>query len=305
MKKISKIAAVVCALAAMSPAALAGCSAMSADQQDNSGSYPGGQLQAVDDGRLSPEENGVQSNGVPSDNGSTQSGSTQNGSSQNEKADEAFLHSPPAVCYARVDVDGVNIRASAGTGGAVRGLGLKSEVFPVFAQENGWIKTAFRGKTAYISAGCCEHMHMCGSEDALIEAVINEGCKLLGTPYVYGAVRYHDGSGRLVGGFTAEEFDCSSLMQYIFYKGAGKLLQVNTRTQIKQGKTVDRSGLRRGDLMFFTNDSRKNLSGVERVGHVALWLGDGYILHTASDYAKIELVSQKRWSYFIQAQRVL
>ena len=57
--------------------------------------------------------------------------------------------------------------------------------------------------------------------------------------------------------------------------------------------------------MFFTNASRKNNTGVERIGHVAMYLGDNYILHTASDYAKIEKISSTRWGYYIQSQRML
>ena len=57
--------------------------------------------------------------------------------------------------------------------------------------------------------------------------------------------------------------------------------------------------------MFFTNESRKDKTGVERIGHVAMYLGDNLILHTASDYAKIEQISSVRWSYFIQAQRMI
>ena len=79
---------------------------------------------------------------------------------------------------------------------------------------------------------------------------------------------------------------------------------MTTRTQVVQGTTV-KDGLKRGDLMFFTNSSRKNNTGVERIGHVALYLGGNYILHTASDYAKIEQISSTRWSYFIQAQRMI
>ena len=94
-------------------------------------------------------------------------------------------------------------------------------------------------------------------------------------------------------------------MQYMFYKGADELLQVNTRTQVYQGTTVAKSELRRGDLMFFTNATRKNYTGVERIGHVAMYLGNNYILHTASDYAKIEQISPTRWSYYIQTQRII
>ena len=93
-------------------------------------------------------------------------------------------------------------------------------------------------------------------------------------------------------------------MQYIFYVGANELLYVNTRTQIFQGKSVKRDELKRGDLMFFTNSSRCDKSGIERVGHVGLYFGDGYILHTASDHAVIEKISAKRWSYFIEGRRI-
>jgi cell wall-associated NlpC family hydrolase len=94
-------------------------------------------------------------------------------------------------------------------------------------------------------------------------------------------------------------------MQYIFYKGAGVNLQTTTRTQIKQGTTISKSNIKRGDLIFFTNASRQNNSGIERVGHVALYLGDNYILHTSSDYAKIEQISAARWGYYIQTQRMI
>jgi len=94
-------------------------------------------------------------------------------------------------------------------------------------------------------------------------------------------------------------------MQYIFKLGAGENLKLTTRTQIYQGKTVRSPDLRRGDLMFFTNESRKYNTGIERVGHVALYLGNNYILHTASDYAKIEQITQARWDNYLQAQRLI
>jgi cell wall-associated NlpC family hydrolase len=122
---------------------------------------------------------------------------------------------------------------------------------------------------------------------------------------VYGAVRLHNGKGKLLSGFTAQKFDCSSLIQYIFYKGSGTLLDVTTRTQVKQGKAVKSGDLQRGDCLFFTNEDRQYNTGIERVGHVALYLGDNYILHTASDYARIEQISAKRWKFFIEARRFL
>ena len=209
------------------------------------------------------------------------------------------------VSYILVNSEGVNIRSGAGTGYSSVGTAEKSTLYALLGEENGWYKTSYKNKTVYISKKYCTVKELLKSDDKKIEAVIAEGTKLLGTPYVYGATRLHDGRGNMYKSFTVGEFDCSSLMQYIFYRGADKLLDVNTRTQIYQGTTVTKSQLKRGDLIFFTNASRKNNKGIERVGHVAMYLGDNYILHTASDYAKIEVISSLRWSYYIQTQRMI
>lgn len=212
---------------------------------------------------------------------------------------------PKTVSYITVTADNVNIRSGAGTAYKVRGTAEKSTAYALDGIDGGWYKTGYKNGTAFVSSKYCKELEMPSSGDERVEAVIAEGAKLLGTAYVYGAVRYHDGNGKLLKNFTASEFDCSSLMQYIFYKGAGVRLQVNTRMQIYQGTTVKKSELERGDLMFFTNASRKNNKGIERVGHVALYLGENWILHTASDYAKIEQITPLRWSYFIQGQRII
>ena len=221
---------------------------------------------------------------------------------------EITIPEPPVqntAKYIRVTAEGVNIRSGAGTDYSTLGTAEKDTLYAYCGKSGSWYKTKYKDKTAYISEKYCALTEMDKSDDGIIESVIESGLNFMGVKYVYGAVRYHDGKGNKLKGFTTSAFDCSSLMQYIFYKGADKLLEVNTRTQIYQGKTISKSQLKRGDLMFFTNASRKNLSGIERVGHVALYLGDNYILHTASDYAKIEQISSTRWGYFIQGQRVL
>lgn len=207
--------------------------------------------------------------------------------------------------YLRVTGDGVNIRSGAGTSYSTLGTAEKNTLYAYLGKSGSWYITKFKDKTAYISEKYCTLSEMDESDEERIESVIQSGLRFMGVKYVYGAVRLHDGKGNRLKNFTCEAFDCSSLMQYIFFDGAGVLLDVNTRTQVYQGKTVSKSQLKRGDLMFFTNSSRKNLSGIERIGHVALYLGDNYILHTASDYAKIEQISTTRWGYFIQGQRIL
>ena len=236
-----------------------------------------------------------------SSNDSNASGST--GGNKDESESETPVKSNPQ--YIRCTGTSVNLRLGAGTDFSVAGQAKKGETYAVVGKVGQWYKTYYRNKAVYFSASYASVFSLERSDNEKVENVISEGYKLLGTPYVYGAVRLHDGKGNLLGGFSVQKFDCSSLIQYIFYKGANKVLQVNTRTQVKQGKSVSKSNLRRGDCLFFTNESREHLSGVERIGHVALYLGNDYILHTASDYARIEKMSASRWKYYVEARRFL
>ena len=176
-------------------------------------------------------------------------------------------------------------------------------MYAIIGKTGSWYKTYYRGKVAYLSASFFSIIEMEKSENAKVEKVLLEGYKLIGTPYVYGAVRVHDGTGKLLSGFSAQKFDCSSLVQYVFYKGASTILQVHTRTQVKQGKYVKRADLQRGDCIFFTNEDRQYNTGIEKIGHVAIYLGDNYILHTASDYARIEKMTAYRWNFYVEARR--
>lgn len=199
----------------------------------------------------------------------------------------------------------MNIRSGAGTNYSVLGSANEGTMYAIIEKTGGWYKTYYRNKIAYIYAEYASVFTLEKTTDTDVEKVVAEGYKLIGVPYVYGAVRLHDGKGKLLSGFSAQKFDCSSLIQYIFYKGAGELLNVNTRTQVKQGKYVKKSELRRGDCIFFTNEERQYNSGIERIGHVALYLGNDYILHTSSDYARIEKMSKKRWGFYVEARRFL
>lgn len=210
------------------------------------------------------------------------------------------------VRYVLSLVDGLTVRAGAGTSFSALGYLDRGDMVALYGKMGNWYETRYRGKKAYVSAS---EKYVLPYEtertsDA-IESVIAVGCEKLGAPYVYGATRLHNGNGVLNKNFNDDKFDCSSLMQYAFYYGAGVNLQVNTRTQVKQGTDVPWEEIRRGDLLFFTNASRVSKTGVERIGHVALYLGDGYVLHTASDHAVIEKISAKRRSYFICARRIL
>ena len=223
---------------------------------------------------------------------------------EEEQEEEEEEEKETYAFYLLINTDGLNVRSGAGTGYSVVGQVSENRLIGYYGQKGDWYETRYRGKIAYVSKSYVTVFTMQKASDE-IETVIEEGVKYLGTPYVYGATRLHNGYGTMLSGFTTNAFDCSSYMQYIFYEGADKILQTTTRTQVFQGTEVKKSEIERGDLLFMTNASRYYNTGVERIGHVALYLGNNLILHTASDYANIEEISPTRWKYYITARRML
>lgn len=119
-----------------------------------------------------------------------------------------------------------------------------------------------------------------------IERVIQTGMKYLGTPYEFGSDRNQTNT-----------FDCSAFTRQIFKEGAGIVLPMDSRQQgawVKQNSQAvyDIDGLKRGDLVFFVNDIGSAASAAagadkdhERITHVAVYLGEGKLLHTYSQKA--------------------
>lgn len=264
-------------------------------------------LSAIEDGTLANNEQTINSDneGTTDTNGSLNLG---NDIVNIEKDDKAEEEKEEVESFVRLDillqatVGGLNVRSAPSASAKSIGCLDKGDYVSFLEENNGWYTTFYKEKKGYVSAKYCDVIEIpLGSEKT--ENIIDEGKKLLGYPYIWGSERYHWGNGKLNKAFVPGRYDCSALMQYIFYKGGNDLLGLTTREQVIQGKKINKSNIERGDLLFFTNSSRKNLTGIERVGHVGLYLGNNLMLHTASDYACIEEISNARWSYYISASR--
>ena len=103
------------------------------------------------------------------------------------------------------------------------------------------------------------------SSNKLADKIIEIGEKYLGTPYKYGSSKN-----------TTKTFDCSSFTQRVF-KEAGITLPRDSRQQSTVGKTVSKSNLQKGDLIFMKASVK---SSSDRITHVAIYAGNGKILHT-------------------------
>ncbi|MCS7459032.1 C40 family peptidase [Paenibacillus doosanensis] len=114
------------------------------------------------------------------------------------------------------------------------------------------------------------------------QSVISIGKKYLGVPYKYGAT-----AG------STKSFDCSSFTQYV-YKKIGISLPRTSKEQSKAGTFVARKNLKAGDLVFFYSP----------VHHVAIYIGNGKILHTYGEGGvKISNLNSGWWNNHYQTAR--
>lgn len=223
---------------------------------------------------------------------------------KNNNTDSNINIELPKRKYLVSAVNQLRIRSAPNNSSSVLGYLDKNDAALYVDETKEYYKTIYKEQIAYIHKGYCSIMEI-HAENESIEKAIDLGCTLLGYPYVWGSQRYHWGNGKLNTEFEPGKFDCSALVQYIYYISNGAILDLTTRTQVYNGTEVKKHELTRGDLIFFTNSSRKNLTGIERIGHVGIYFGNNYILHTASDHAVIEPISNTRWSYYITARRVV
>ncbi|KAL1110065.1 hypothetical protein AAG570_014045 [Ranatra chinensis] len=77
------------------------------------------------------------------------------------------------------------------------------------------------------------------------------------------------------GGNTQAGIDCSGLTQAV-YNLNGLNIPRNSRAQYAKGKSIAKSNLRHGDLVFFATSGGKNVS------HVGIYIGNGEFIHAPS-----------------------
>ena len=111
--------------------------------------------------------------------------------------------------------------------------------------------------------------------------------KYIGIPYKYG-------------GTTTSGLDCSGYTQLVFKK-LGYSLNRTAASQYQQGKSVAKSKLVTGDLVFFNTNGKG-------VSHVGLYLGNGQMVHAANSKSGVKYDSINSSYYksrFVNARRVV
>jgi cell wall-associated NlpC family hydrolase len=115
---------------------------------------------------------------------------------------------------------------------------------------------------------------------AAAQVAVDTALAQVGDPYVWGA-----------GGPNA--FDCSGLTQYA-YSAAGVSLPHSSRSQSSMGAPVSVSDLQPGDLLFYYSPT----------SHVAMYVGNGQMVHASTSGKPVMVVSFDSMSGFTHARRI-
>lgn len=202
----------------------------------------------------------------------------------------------------------VNIREGATTESSIAGKIAKDAICEVISTEGEWAKISSGKIEGYINqeylltgvsaneraeellaAGAelqtaitmMEYRYGIGVTDVQME-VCEYASQYVGNPYVWGGVSLTKGA------------DCSGFTLSV-YKKFGVSLPHSSRAQAQCGTAVDLSEVQPGDLIFY---------GGKRIHHVAIYIGNGQIVHAQSAKTGI-VISSMYYNTPTKAVRVL
>lgn len=115
--------------------------------------------------------------------------------------------------------------------------------------------------------------------DPRIQRFLEVALSLQGKPYVWG----DEGP---------DSFDCSGYIYYCLNQAGYSVGRstANTYSINEKWQYVDRNALQPGDLMFYWSDSKPGY-----IGHVGIYLGNGYHIHASSDYGYVVICRVEGW----------
>ena len=128
----------------------------------------------------------------------------------------------------------------------------------------------------------------------VINATVSESANTIGAKLVAEAKK-HLGKKYVWGATGPNTFDCSGLTQYC-HKKLGISISL---AQSNSGKSVSKSNLQMGDLIFWKTTSAK-------VGHVGMYVGNGQFIHAPNSRSvvKIDSLSNSYYSSrYVNARR--
>lgn len=183
-----------------------------------------------------------------------------------EAQKDAYIAAPKLVCTA--EYTHIFEEPSADSG-RISDLIMGDIVRPAEGEKDGWTRVMLpSGICGWVEEGAVEDFgSWAESLRPTEEGLVSLAKTFLGVPYLWG-------------GNTVKHFDCSGLVKLVYMMN-GIVLPRNAREQIRCGAEVpyDFEAMRPGDLVFF--GSLKADGSIGTVSHVAMYIGDGRIIHSS------------------------
>ena len=156
-----------------------------------------------------------------------------------------------------------------------------STVLEVAAEE---VADEDNGPAPEIQAAKKLEEELAAAETAAAEAA--EATAIARQKLVKYALQFVGGPYRAGGNDPRTGVDCSGFVRYVMQHGAGISMNRSSGSQATQGHAVNSSQMQPGDLLFS--------SGGSGINHVAMYIGNGQIVHAASRRSGIKIST---WNY--------
>lgn len=185
--------------------------------------------------------------------------------------------------YGRVSGDGVNVRATPSTDGAVLATVDADTIVTVNAFVDGWYDVTCKyGTEGYIRSDFLDLTTSSSSSSS--SDIVSLAMQYLGVGYTYG-------------GASPSGFDCSGFTMYV-YSQFGYSLPHSATSQWQSGigtRVYSISELQPGDLVFFNDPSR---NAGKACSHAGIYIGNGQHIHSSSSRSGGVIISDLTSGYY-------
>ena len=199
--------------------------------------------------------------------------------------DEAIAE---AQLMAVVNTDILNVRSESNTAAKIWTQISNSEKYLVVSQQDGWVEIELENdNNAFVSTDFVDVRYALNEaikfspiEEAAMASqskrtqIVNYALQFLGNRYVWGGTSLTKGC------------DCSGFTMQIL-GNYGVSLPHYSGSQAQMGKKISSDEMRPGDLIFYSNSKGT-------INHVAMYIGNGQIVHAASRRSGIKI---SQWNY--------
>ena len=174
----------------------------------------------------------------------------------------------------KIEAPEVEVHTAANTSSAKAGTVKRGQTYQVLSQaEAGWVKIQAEDAAGYIrvpgNASLVEKTSQKVDESVKKRReTVEYALQFVGGKYVYGGTDPNSG------------VDCSGFTRYVMAKAASISLPHSSGGQSSYGREVKVDQMRPGDLLFYSSGSRIN--------HVAMYIGDGQIVHASTERTGIK-----------------